>query len=246
MTLAVKTICLHNSLSFSSCFAMVKRIWRQGNIFWYFERGRFKEATDTTKIGKLFIISLIFQSVTLGICLEKKHLTTKLTRMNLYMFIYGNYSFLIYYSVPLVREKCNAINFRGWSLADLSCLRYPFSPKICRNVHIKIIASSNFKQIPIYLEINTLGKLLPTSYIRTFVLCHAKRQGVGRICSLSISEQESRLICTSRISFVFWFFLFFCLQNCLQAKVIISRQMEQLWRYLTSHTVMQNCCKIVR
>ena len=128
MTLAVKTICLHNSLSFSSCFAMVKRIWRQGNIFWYFERGRFKEATDTTKIGKLFIISLIFQSVTLGICLEKNHLTTKLTRMNLYMFIYGNYTFPIYYSVPWHwSEKCNAINFRGWSLADLSCL--PFFPK---------------------------------------------------------------------------------------------------------------------
>ena len=85
-------------------------------------------------------------------------------------------------------------------------LVYPFSPKICQNVHIKITASSNFKQIPIYLEINTLGKLLPTSYIRTFVLCSAKRrQGVGRICSLSISEQESRLTCASRISFVFCF-----------------------------------------
>ena len=36
--------------------------------------------------------------------LGKKYLATKLTRMNLHMFIYGNYSFPIYCSVPLVRE----------------------------------------------------------------------------------------------------------------------------------------------
>ena len=127
MTLAVKTICLHNPLRFSSCFAMIKRIWRQDYIFWYFERGRFKEATDTAKIGRLFIISLTPQA---------KNLATKLTRMNLYLFIYRSCSFPIYCSVPFVREvqchKFQRMIFCGSFLATLL-----FIPKICRNIHIK-------------------------------------------------------------------------------------------------------------
>ena len=147
------------------------------------------------------------------------YLLKKLIRMNLYMFIARTtaFQFTVQYQWP---EKCNAINLRGWSFygSFFFDLIFPlFSKDVTTCTHTKIIASSNFKQIPIYLEINTLGKLLPTSYTRTFLLHNAIRcQGVGRICSVSICEHKSGLTWECYVTV-------FC-RNCLQAKLVISRQ----------------------